>query len=722
MSTAAKLRRQRRVRTPAVLQLEAVESGPAALSIVLAYFGRFVPLEELRTACGVSRDGSKASSLVKAARSYGLNAKGYQKEGESLRSLPLPLIAFWSFNHFLVVEGLGRRKVYLNDPATGPRTVSLEEFEQGYTGVALAFWKTERFQSGGARPSAWRSLARRLPQSRVPLLFLALCTLALVLPGVVAPVYARVFLDNILIAGSGNWLNPLLAAMALTACVIVLLAWLQSELLLRLHNRLALTSTSRFLWHVLQLPMEFFAQRSAGDVCQRIEGNNQVAGLLSGGLSMTVVNLATIGFYAYLMFRYDVRLAAIGVAIALLNLALLRLVSHARTIENRRLALEQGKLSAVAVTGLQMLETLKATGGEQSFFARWAGFQAKALNSGRELAESSLLLSMAPVLLGAVNAAAILGMGGLHIIDGALTMGMFVAFQMLMAVFLRPVTDLLDLGSDVQNLQGTLTRLDEVLAYPADPKIFQVESDAGPLKLEGEIELRNLTFGYSRLEPPVVRNFSLHVKPGQRVALVGGPGSGKSTVARIISGLYQPWEGEVLFDGTPRNDLPRSLITNSVALVDQEIALFEGTVRQNLTMWDSTIDDRVLLQAAKDACIHDDISDRPGGYDLKLEEGGRNLSGGQRQRIDVARALTGNPRILILDEATSALDPRLEKALNDNLRRRGCTLLVIAHRVSAIRDCDEIVVLQNGKIVERGTHDEMIRVAGPYAALIQASS
>ncbi len=711
-----------RVRTPTVLQLEAVESGAAALSIVLSYHGRFIPLEELRTACGVSRDGSKASSLVKAARSYGLVSRGYQKETGALGSLPLPLIAFWSFSHFVVVEGLGRRKVYLNDPATGPRTVSREEFEQGYTGVALAFWKTERFAPGGSRPSAWRSLARRLPQSRVPLLFLALCTLALVLPGVIAPVYARVFLDNILIADSLNWLNPLLAAMALTACVIVLLGWLQSDLLLRLHNRLGLTSTSRFLWHVLQLPMEFFAQRNAGDVCQRIEGNNQVAALLSGGLSITVVNLATIGFYAYLMFRYDVRLAAIGAAIALLNLALLRLVSRARTIENRRLALEQGKLSAVAVTGLQMLETLKATAGEHGFFSRWAGFQAKALNSSRELAESSLLLSTAPVLLGAVNAAAILGLGGLHIIDGALTMGMFVAFQMLMAAFLRPVTDLLDLGSNVQNLQGTLTRLDEVLAYPADPKIFQAESEEGHLKLEGEIELRNVTFGYSRLDPPVVRNFNLHVKPGQRVAIVGGTGSGKSTVARIISGLYQPWEGEVLFDGKPRNDLPRSLITNSVALVDQEIALFEGTVRQNLTMWDSTIEDRVVLQAAKDACIHDDISERPGGYDLKIEEGGRNLSGGQRQRIDLARALTGNPRILILDEATSALDPRLEKAVDDNLRRRGSTLLIIAHRVSAIRDCDEIVVLQNGKIVQRGTHDAMIHGAGPYSALIQASS
>jgi NHLM bacteriocin system ABC transporter peptidase/ATP-binding protein len=718
-----KTRFSKRVRTPTVLQMEAVECGAAALSIILSHYRKFVPLEELRITCGVSRDGSKASNVVKAARVYGLNAKGYKKEPEELSSLPMPLIAFWNFNHFLVIEGFGKNKVYLNDPASGPRTVGYEEFDQSFTGVVLAFEKGEKFAPGGARPSVWRSLFERLTGSRLSLVFLGLCTLALVIPGLIVPVFSRVFVDRILVGGNPDWLFPLLGAMAATAGLLALLVFLQSEVLLRLQSKMSLTSSSQFVWHIFQLPMEFFSQRYAGDVIQRIESNSQVAALLSGGLSTNVVNLLMIGFYAYLMFRYDVWLTSIGVTVAVLNLLVLRWVSRARTDENRRIAQEQGKFGAVAMTGLHMIETLKATGGEHGFFSRWSGFQAKLLNSSQRFAASSLWLSTAPALLGALNSAAILGVGGFRVMDGALTIGMFIAFQSLMGSFMSPVSGLLGLGSSVQSLQGALTRLDDVLKYPVDTDIDEqaepVDAD-GPTKLEGEIELRNLTFGYSRLESPLIKNFNLHVQPGQRVALVGSSGSGKSTVAKIVSGLYKPWDGEVLFDGKPRQELPRSLINSSVALVDQDIALFQGSVRDNVTMWDSTIDDRDVMAAAKDACIHEDINDRPGGYDQKLEEGGGNLSGGQRQRLEIARALAGNPRILILDEATSALDPRTEERVTDHLRRRGCTLLIIAHRLSTIRDCDEIIVMQYGRIVQRGTHDEMIRVQGPYASLIHA--
>lgn len=723
-AVAEKRRPSKRVRTPTVLQMEAVECGAAALAIILAHYGKYVPLEELRMACGVSRDGSKASNVVKAARNFGLLAKGYKKEPNELPYLPLPIVVFWNFNHFLVVEGFSKKWVYLNDPASGPRRVSMEEFDQSFTGVVLVFEKSDQFVRGGAQTPAWRSLMKRLPGSRLPILFLTITTLSLVVPGLVAPVFSRVFLDNILVGGMTSWLTPLLAAMAVTAGIVALLSYLQSDILFRLQTKLALTSSSRFIWHIFQLPMEFFAQRYAGDISQRVSGNTVIASLLAGGLSTNAVNLLMVGFYGFLLFKYDVWLTSIGISIALLNLALLRWIARSSIDQNRRLAQEQGKYGAVAMTGLQMLETLKATGSEHGFFGRWAGFQAKVINSTQDLAQTSLWISTAPAVLGALNSALILGLGGLRVMDGALTMGMFVAFQSLMSSFMGPVNGLLGLSSSLQTMQGTLTRLDDVLKYPVDPVVDDHGQTAaepnGSVKLEGELELRNISFGYSRLEAPLIKNFNLKVKPGQRVALVGGSGSGKSTVAKIVSGLYQPWEGEILFDGKPRNEIPRSLITNSVALVDQDIALFQGSVRDNLTVWDSTVEDQDVVQAAKDACIHDDLNNRAGGYDQPLDEGGRNLSGGQRQRLEIARALAANPRILVLDEATSALDPRTEKIVDDNLRRRGCTLLIIAHRLSTIRDCDEIIVMSRGKIVQRGTHEVMIRVPGPYSDLIHA--
>jgi len=717
-------RRSARVRTPTVLQMEVVECGAAALGIVLAHYGKFVPLEELRTACGISRDGAKANHIVKAARQLGLVAKGYKNEPEDLPALPLPLIVHWNFSHFVVVEGFGKDKVHLNDPATGPRTVGAEEFNRSFTGVTLVFEKDKTFAPGGARPSALRGLSKRLPSKLSPWAFLTISSLALIVPGMLVPVFSKIFIDNILVGGLSTWLNRLLPAMGITALVAATLTYLQANTLTRLQAHLALVSSSRFVWHVLRLPVEFFAQRFAGDVSARIDSNDTVAALLAGGLSTNLVNLVMIGAYALLMFRYDVRLTLTGILIASANLLVLGLVSRARTDQTRRYLQEQGKFAGASMAGLQMMETLKATGGEAGNFSRWAGLQAKMLNAGQQLGVSSLWLSTAPAILGAINTAAILCLGGLRIIDGSLSIGMLAAFQTLMASFLGPVEGVLALGGSLQSVRGNLTRLDDVLNYPVDAQVDwsggHVLAPGAPTKLAGEIELRHLVFGYNRLEDPLVKDFNLKVKPGQRVGLVGATGSGKSTMVKLVSGLYAPWEGEVLFDGQPRREIPRDLITNSVAVVDQDIAFFQGTIRENLTMWDSTIEDRDVIQAAKDACIHDDIVGCLGGYHQRPGEGGRNLSGGQRQRLELARALAINPRILILDEATSALDPHTERLVEDNLRRRGCTLLIVAHRLSTIRDCDEIIVMQEGRIVQRGKHDDMIRVPGPYASLLRA--
>ncbi len=714
-----------RVKTPTLLQMEAAECGAASLGIVLSHFGRFEPLESLRDKCGVSRDGSKASNILKASRHYGLEAKGFRKDIQDLSTLPLPLIVFWNFNHFLVLEGSGSGKIYLNDPAKGPRKVTLEKFDESYTGVILQLQPGPEFKKGGQRPSVLRSLKSRLGTARTALIFTMLCSLFLVLPGIVIPTFTQIFIDTVIVEAMGGWLRPLLLAMGITAVIQAGLTFLQKHILLRMQTKIAITQATKFLQTILKLPVSYFFQRFAGDLAGRVCYNDNVAQVLANQVAPNLINLFMLVFYLAIMVQYDWVLSLIGVLMAVLNLTALQIISRKKTDLNSQLKNEKSKLMGQAMVGLQLIETLKATGSESDFFARWAGIQSKTINAQQKFSATTQVLSAVPPLLTAINSACILGIGGYRIIAGDLTIGGLVAFQFLMSVFSRPVNQLVNLGSTLQNMWGDITQLDDVLRHaPApmlkDPERLQEIPDGTALTLKGYVSIENLAFGYSKLEPPLIENFHIQLNPGARIALVGASGSGKSTIAKVLSGLYPSWEGDVRFDGTALVELYRDIFTHSVGMVDQEVFLFEGTIWDNLTMWDDTIPEENVVLALNDAQIYDVVMERPGGLKSMVEEEGANFSGGQRQRLEIARALVMNPSILIMDEATSALDAQTEKIVDECIRRRGCTCIIIAHRLSTIRDADEIIVLENGKIIQRGTHDDLKDSPGHYSDLIAA--
>lgn len=713
-----------RLKTPTVIQMEAVECGAASLAMILAHFRRFTPLEELRVACGISRDGSKASNILKAARNYGLEARGFRGDIADLHDHPLPMILFWNFNHFVVLEGIKGDTFFLNDPAVGPRKVDRSVFDQSFTGIILTFTPTSAFVPGGRPPSVMRALRRRLDGYGTALGFILLTGALLTFPSLLIPMFNKIFVDDILLQGISTWIWPLIWLMLITAATSGALIWLQQTHFMRMELKLSLTGSTTYLRHLLRLPADFFMQRYPGDISSRVELNDKLSTLLATQLGSNIVNLPMLVFFVAVMAVYDITLTAVGVGIITINLFALQFVARKRKDLSKRVQHENGKMLGISMNGLQMIETLKANGSESDYFSSWAGHQAKYVMSQQELSSWTQTLAAVPILLTALNTTAILGVGGFRIMEGTLTIGLLLAFQGLMAAFLAPVTQLVNLGSQIQETQADLIRLDDVIHHPEDalftnPAPQSREPEASLTRLTGRLELVEVSFGYSRLDPPLIENFSLSLKPGSRIALVGGSGSGKSTVAKLVTGLYKPWTGEVLLDGTPLLALPRPLVTSSVAKVDQETIFFEDTIQNNLTLWDDSIPRSDVTMAARDACIHDDIAIRSGGYQSMVREGGRNFSGGQRQRLEIARALARGPSLLVMDEATSALDAETEKLVDTNLRRRGCACLIIAHRLSTIRDSDEIIVLDKGSVVERGNHEQLMNLGGTYAALIR---
>ncbi|HAI77395.1 MAG TPA: NHLP family bacteriocin export ABC transporter peptidase/permease/ATPase subunit [Microscillaceae bacterium] len=720
---------QKTIKTPTYLQMEAVECGAASLGIILGYFGKYLPLEQLRYACDVTRDGSNANNILKAARENGLVAKGFRKEPDELTTLQPPFIIHWNFNHFLVVEGIqkSKNKVFLNDPAEGHRTVSYDEFYDSFTGVVLTFEKDENFQKGGKKPTLYSSLSKRLAGYKRDLALVVLISLLMIIPGLLVPIFLQVFVDDVLVEELHDWFLPLLIGMGFTLVINSFLQWLKNRYLLLLETKLSVLTSAQFFWHVLRLPIDFFGQRFAGDIASRVSLNDTVAHLVSNQFAKNFLDLILVVFYFIVMLQYDILLSFVGLGLALANIVALRLIGPKRTELYSNLQYAEGKLSGVSMNGLQRIESIKANGSEDDFFQKWTGYMSRVVNASQRAAILSVYLNTIPTLLKFLNVIIILTWGSLRIMDGVMTIGMLVAFQSLMQHFYEPVENLVGLGGKLQETESEMGRLDDILQSKIDPQT-QTETpwEAGrphyhiiTQKLVGHVEFRNITFGYSRLAEPLIKDFNLTIQPGERVALVGGSGSGKSTIAKLLAGWYEPWSGEILLDGQPRKTIPREILNNSVAMVDQDTYLFEGSVKEILTFWDNTVPDSLITKATKDALIHETISRRKDGYKSLITEGGKNLSGGQRQRFEIARALVNNPSVLILDEATSALDPVSEKIIESNIRRRSCTVLGVAHRLSTIRDSDEIIVLRYGQIIERGTHESLKSMDGAYAALIR---
>ena len=713
------------VKVPQIMQMEALECGAASLAMILAYHGRWEPLEKVRAACGVSRDGSNAWNIVEAAQGYGLEAWGSTYSTEALRDNgSFPCIAFWNFNHFVVVDGFKGKYAYLNDPARGEVKVPVDEFDQSFTGIALEFEKTDAFEEGGEKPSPLRFVRKRLKGLGGPIAFVMVTAAITSLVAILNTSLGKVFMDHVLTGEDPNWLMPLITLMIALALVTGIVSILNAVYLTRIQGKIAIVSSSRFMRHLLHLPVEFYTQRMVGDLQQRLAMNESIAFSLIGQLAPVLINLAMLVLYLAIMLDYSVVLTAVGLATILINTFLARYISNKRVNISRAGAANAGKLYATTVSGIDMMETIKSAGAENGFFKRWAGLQAAVNESDVQTARLDTYLGMVPGLVTQVANIIVLALGILLIVKGEFTPGALLAFTGFLSAFMAPVNQTINLGQTIQEMTTQVERVEDVLNYPVD-----VPEDSGVTTIEderwsdreklcGQIDLEGVTFGYSPLAPPLISGLDLHLEPGQWVALVGGSGCGKSTVAKLISGLYQPWEGTVKFDGVPIADIPRSIVRGSLAVVDQEIVTFDDSVSDNVKLWDRSVEDYDIILACRDAGIHDVVAEREGGYSSPILPGGSNFSGGQLQRLEIARALASDPTMIILDEATSALDAQTEVDVIRRIRDREITCIVVAHRLSTIRDCDEIIVLDHGEVVERGTHDELMAQGGAYTELV----
>ena len=708
-------------KVPMIMQMEALECGAASLAMILAYYEKWIPLEVVRSDCGVSRDGSNMKNMFLAAQQYGLEVHGYRMEVENLKkNATFPCILHWNFNHFLVLDGFRGNKAVLNDPARGVVVVPMEQLDESFTGVVMTFKPGDGFVPSGKRRSTLEFAKKHLKGAAPAVVFVVLTSIISYLFGVINPVMSRIFFDRLLTGLARDWLHPFITIMALLAVFQIIVEWAKAIYSLKINGKMAIEGKASFMWKVLRLPMEFFSQRMAGDILQRQGTNAFIAGTLVNTVAPLALNTLMMVFYLVVMLHFSPVMTLVGIVSLMLNLIVARYLSNKRINLMRVQIRDAGKLSSATLAAISMTETIKSSGAERGFFGKWSGYQASVNTQQVKFATLNAKIGLISQFISTASNYLVLFFGVSLATSGNFTIGMIVTFQGLLSSFIGPAMTLVDAGQTIQEMRTEMERVEDVMENPDDP-ILQYDADCSSedyAKLSGDVELRHVTFGYSHLGTPTVSDFSMHIKQGQRIAIVGASGCGKSTVSKLITGLYQPWEGEILFDGKSIDQIPRIVFTGSVAMVDQDIVLFEDTIANNIRMWDDTIEDFEVILAARDAQIHQEIMERPGGYQSRLTENGRDLSGGQRQRIEIARVLAQDPSVIILDEATSALDAKTEYKLVKAVKDRGITCIVVAHRLSTIRDCDEIIVLDKGHIVERGTHEELYARGGAYTELV----
>lgn len=702
-------------KTPTIFQMEATECGAASLAMICAYWGKHVPLEQMRVETGVSRDGCNAKNIMRAAKRFGMECHAYRKEPDALTELEMPCLIHWNFNHFVVLEGFKGDYVYLNDPAIGRRKLTMSELDEGFTGVVLTFKPTEAFEKVKKENTLFPLIKKRLNGQKEALTQLICIGLLLILPGLILPVLSQVFLDEILGAGNVPWFGQFLFFMAAVILFQTVLEAYRSRLLLKMQNKLVLLSAREFLERLFRLPVNFFDQRSAGDLVGRIENNDQVNEFITGGLAEIVLDIFVAVFYLILLLSYNPVMTLIGMFGIVFNMILTKITSEKISTMVQKLQQDKGKLAGAVCAGLSVTSTLKASGAESAYTARILGYEAKASSMEQTISRTQTIIGALPSVIGNLIDVVILIVGAMYVIHGQMTLGMLASFSTLFGSFSEPMEELVSFVQQIQTLKVNMERVDDIMHHPMDEAFDGHEIKEMPqAKLSGRVDLEEISFGYSRLAAPLVTDFSFSLMPGSSIAFVGSSGCGKSTVSKIVSGLYHPWSGSVKFDGVPMEQIPAEVLHASVSTVSQNITLFSGSIRDNITLWNPVILEKDMINAAKDACIHELITQKPGAYEFRLAEGGANLSGGQRQRLEIARALATNPTVLIMDEATSALDPITEKKIIDNIKRRGCTCIIVAHRLSAVRNSDEIIVMHAGEIVERGSHEELSMKNGYY--------
>ena len=703
-------------KVPMVMQMEAVECGAASLAMILAYYGKWLPLEQVREACSVSRDGSSMKNILLAAKTYGLEPSAYKVSAENLSGME-PAIIHWNFEHFVVFKGMRKGKAYLNDPGIGPVEIPMDEFRRSFTGVAMTFELTDHFQPSGHPTSIFSYIKHNLSGANEAFWLTFIFTLLLAVVTLTLPLLTRVFFDEILSGRNAQWATIFFCLMAALALFNFIVTLWQQRYSKRIAGQLALRGNINYLRHLLRLPMNFFAMRYVGDLQQRQRLNETITHSLVEVLAPQAINVMLLVLYFILMLSYNYVLTMIGVAAALVNLAVVHHYAGQRLNMVRSTQQSMGKYYSATVSCLENIESIKAAGAEEGFFQYWSGLWSRMFNKQREMHIQQSEMSLLPTLTSNLLTMAVLLVGAWYILQGDLSVGMLMAFQGFMTAFMAPVEKIVNAGQQLLEMRSQIERVDDVMKYPEDWHADGEHSEAG--KLLGELELRDVTFGYNRTQPPLIDHFNLHLRAGESVAFVGSSGCGKSTLAKLISGLYKPWSGEILFDGRPIESISSDELTNSIAVVDQNIVLFDDTLSQNIRMWDQSIEDFAILMACSDAQVHSDIMNRPEGLATKVVRGGKNFSGGQCQRFEIATALAREPMILIMDEATSALDPTTEDLVMRHIREMGITQIVVAHRLSTIRDCDHIIVMDAGHVVQQGTHEQLMQQDGLYRQLME---